>query len=593
MNPKLFFLGLFLYQLIFIFQGIDFLDEGFTGTFYQQFYAAPSSVEYNFMFWLSGLIGGTFTCMFPDAGLLGLRFLSILFTTSTIIIVYNLLKNYLNRGHLKIGLLLVTMCVCHNPKIFHYNFLSILLYSATASLLFNGLKKDKLILLLLAGAFVGLDVFSRLPSLVNLGLVVAIGYYAFINQIPLKKVIFQALAFFTGFCLSVAGIVLLMKSMGQWDVFVNAFKLVTQMGQSDGETAYSLTKLIRQSVGSYNDAFFFTIYILALIVIAAVGPEYLKQKFKLDKWVLATVKYASLLLALLIMLKGLEILMRFYVGLTIITFVLIMFSGVKKDIKTLMLISTYICLTYALGSSAGIFTAGVHIFWLAIPIAIDYILNLRSFNYRFWLSTKNNETLSDEAAVHEPQFRLIKSAIIWISIIGGFYHQWFYPMHDETSRLGMFYQIDNRYVRGIYTTKERVDATNELLRASAQYVKPGDYVLAFHSLPIYHYMTNTKPFTRSPMPWYYVSGAFKTQLYKAVEDTKILPVVVMQKIKTTPNDHSDWPDAWPSDPVFHKPETDIRTIRQEQYMDEFLKKYDYHAAWENDLFKIMVTTQKP
>ena len=49
-----------------------------------------------------------------------------------------------------------------------------------------------------------------------------------------------------------------------------------------------------------------------------------------------------------------------------------------------MLIGTYITFTYALGSSAGIFTAGVHIFWLSIPIAIDYILDLKNLNYRFW-----------------------------------------------------------------------------------------------------------------------------------------------------------------------------------------------------------------
>ncbi len=593
LNTKVFFFILFLYQFIFIFQGIDFLDEGFTATFYQQFFDAPSSVEYNFMFWLSGLIGGTFNCLFPDTGLLGLRFLSIIFTMSTIIIVYNLFKNYLNKGHLKIGLLLVTLAVAHNPKIFHYNFLSILLYSATASLLFNGLKKNKWWLFLLSGFMVGLDVFSRLPSLVNLGLIAAIGYYGFINKTAFKNIFLQVLAFIVGFGLGVAGVVTLMKSMGHWDDFVNAFKLVTQMGQSDGETAYSLSKLIRQSINSYNDAFFFTVYILALIVIAAIGPGYLKDKFKLNNWIVNAVKYISLLLALLIMLKGLEILMRFYVGLTIITFVLILFSNASKEIKTLMLISTYICLTYALGSSAGIFTAGVHIFWLSIPIAIDYILNLKTFSYRFWLTTQNREDVSDESSVQEPQFRLIKTAIVAISIIGGIYHQWFYPMHDETSRLGMFYSIDNKNVKGILTTKERVDATNELLKASEQYVKPGDYALAFHSLPIYHFMTQTKPFTRNPMPWYYVSGAFKTQLYKAVEDTKVLPAVIVQKIKTTPNDHGDWPDAWPSDPIFHKPETDLRTIRQQEYIDEFLNKYGYHAAWENDLFKIMITERKP
>ncbi|MGZ8550465.1 MAG: glycosyltransferase family 39 protein [Chitinophagaceae bacterium] len=195
MNTRAFFLLLFLYQLIFIFQGLDFLDEGFTATFYQQFYNDPASVTYNFMFWLSGLIGGTFYYLFPDTGLLGLRFLSILFTMSTILLVYNLLKNYLNKTNLKIGLLLVTMCVCQNPKIFHYNFLSIVLYTATASLLFNGLKKNNRWMLLLSGAMVGLDVFARIPSLVNLGLVVAIAFYGYLNKTAVKNIILQIIFF--------------------------------------------------------------------------------------------------------------------------------------------------------------------------------------------------------------------------------------------------------------------------------------------------------------------------------------------------------------------------------------------------------------
>lgn len=592
MNTKVFFLLLFLYQLIFIFQGMDFLDEGFTATFYQQFFNDPTSVQYNFMFWLSGLIGGTFACLFPDSGLLGLRFLSIVFTMSAILIVYSLLKSYLNKTHLKIGLALVTFCVSQNPKIFHYNFLSIFLYTATASLLFHGLTKNKWWLLLLSGAFVGMDVFARLPSLVNLGLLIVIAYHGFIHKTPLKRVVIQGFSFVAGFCLAVAGVLFAMKMMGHLEIFINAFKMVTQMGKSDGESAYSLATLVRNFLKSYSDAFFFTLYILALIVIAATAPGYLKEKLKFPNWVGNFVRFFCLIVALLIMLKGLEILMRFYIGITMITFVLIFFSKASKEYKTLMLIGTYISCTYALGSSAGIFTAGVHIFWIAIPIAIDFILNMKAFDYTFALTTGNNASITNDAFVKAPQFQQIKSSIIVISIIGCFYHQWFYPLHDESSRFGMFSSIDNRYVKGIFTTKQRVDETTVLLNASSNYVKPGDYVLAFHSFPIFHFMTNTKPYTGNPMPWYYVSSVFKTQLDKAVEDTKTLPVVIVQKIKTTPNDHRDWPDAWPSDPIFRKPETDIRTIRQQAYLDEFLNKYGYHTAWENDLFKIMITDTK-
>ncbi|HUM64378.1 MAG TPA: hypothetical protein PLV32_00955 [Chitinophagaceae bacterium] len=39
-----FILLVVLYQVIFMFQGMDFLDEGFTATFYQQFFNDPASV---------------------------------------------------------------------------------------------------------------------------------------------------------------------------------------------------------------------------------------------------------------------------------------------------------------------------------------------------------------------------------------------------------------------------------------------------------------------------------------------------------------------------------------------------------------------
>ena len=95
------------------------------------------------------------------------------------------------------------------------------------------------------------------------------------------------------------------------------------------------------------------------------------------------------------------------------------------------------------------------------------------------------------------------------------------------------------------------------------------------------------------MPWYYQSAAFKMQLYKAVDRTKTLPVVVMHKIKITPNDHANWPDPWPSDPIFRTPEKDPKAIKQEEIMDEFLNKYAYKTVWENDIFKIMIPGVKP
>ena len=126
MNTKVFFFLLFLYQVIFIFQGVDLSDEGFYATFYQQIFKDPEATQYNFMFWFSGIVAGAFDYVFHGLGIWGMRFAGVLVTTSTIIITYNLLKKYLNPGHLKLGLLMVLLFINNNLKEIHYNDLSAL-----------------------------------------------------------------------------------------------------------------------------------------------------------------------------------------------------------------------------------------------------------------------------------------------------------------------------------------------------------------------------------------------------------------------------------------------------------------------------------
>ena len=143
MNTKVFFFLLFFYQVLFIFQGVDLSDEGFYATFYQQIYNNPEATQYNFMFWFSGIVGGAFDYVFHGLGIWGMRLAGVLVTTSTIIVTYNLLKKYLNPGHLKLGLLMVLLFINNNLKEIHYNDLSALFNMLTILYLFTGLKENK------------------------------------------------------------------------------------------------------------------------------------------------------------------------------------------------------------------------------------------------------------------------------------------------------------------------------------------------------------------------------------------------------------------------------------------------------------------
>src|SRR5690349_23656270 len=101
MNTALFFGLIFIYLVIFSFQGLDFLDEGFIVTYYQQIFKAPETVEYNSMFWFSGVVGGIYYKLFPNMGLWGFRLLGAINITFTLFLSYRLLKKYLDYGFVK------------------------------------------------------------------------------------------------------------------------------------------------------------------------------------------------------------------------------------------------------------------------------------------------------------------------------------------------------------------------------------------------------------------------------------------------------------------------------------------------------------
>src|SRR5450432_2535429 len=109
MNDKLFFVLIIFVQFIFIFQGLDFTDSGFDADFYSRIFNDPSTVQYNFMYWFTGIIGGIWLKLFPGLGILGLRIAGVLITTSTCLITYSLLRKYLRTGPLRLSLLFIIL----------------------------------------------------------------------------------------------------------------------------------------------------------------------------------------------------------------------------------------------------------------------------------------------------------------------------------------------------------------------------------------------------------------------------------------------------------------------------------------------------
>jgi hypothetical protein len=224
--------------------------------------------------------------------------------------------------------------------------------------------------------------------------------------------------------------------------------------------------------------------------------------------------------------------------------------------------------------------------WLSFPIAIDYLLSIKSIDADFKFQTAH-ATASPKIVISNNQMRLIMKGGLVIILFLCVYHIFNYPyFYDHHRRTEMVHGIDNKNMKHIYTSKGRADAINELLTTSSSYMKKDDYVLAFDAIPMFHFMTETKAFLKNPCPSFYSTGIFTDEMNNAIEN-KPLPVVVRQKVKTA-HEGSKWPEEIVINDYF----TEEKNIGRNEYFNSFLQKYQYEEVWSNEIFAILVPKGK-
>jgi hypothetical protein len=587
-GEKTFFLILFLYQFLFIFQGIDFTDEGFYGTFYQQIFRNPASVQYNFMYWLSGIIGGAYMYLFPSFGLLGIRLGGIFATTLTIIISYNLLKKYLDIRNLKIGLFTATVIISNDPKSLFYDNLSALFFVIMAYFLFNGLQRNKLLNFFYCGIFLSLNTFTKLSNIADASLGATILYAGYLNKTSIKYLLKQIGSSIAGFSISTVILIIVMKLIGHLGIFLNCIALVREMGKSH-ENTHGLLKLIRLFRYEYSHAIIYAIIILTTAIIAA----FIVKKFK-GKHNAPQITYISgfsiLAISLFLTSKGTYVhaylLLNIVTGLALIAalFIIINKNNPNKNIKILAFAGATMVIILPLGSDFGMYAAGRYALWILLPIAIDHYLTLNSFPINIRLGTvsvKTDKFFSPSSPVFLPKKQILVickwgiGILIILFIFIALNNTW----QDSSDRTKMVYLVNNKYLKGVFTTKEKSELINDLLVNSTKYIKKNDYVLAYDEIPLFYALTETRPFMHNSWTKLYDRNVFRSELQKEIDEKKLLPVVVYQKIMTLSN---KWPDV-----TGDNKDWDLNQPRN-FYIKQFLDKYHYKIAWESIAFRIYV-----
>ena len=99
------------YYMLVALQGLDYADEGFSLTFYQQIFSHPEDVEYLFLYYLTGLLGGVWELLFGGWGNYGFRLFFALVSGCNVLVAFSILRRYLPVSTVLLGCLALFLYV--------------------------------------------------------------------------------------------------------------------------------------------------------------------------------------------------------------------------------------------------------------------------------------------------------------------------------------------------------------------------------------------------------------------------------------------------------------------------------------------------
>jgi len=228
------YLLLFIYPLLFIWQGLDVTDSGFFLSNYQLFFE-DGNIRSVHVAWLTNVIGGIWWNLFGNLGVIGFKLLWVLMIWIGFYLAYRLLKPYTSKHLLGWALLITLLAVTNRGgNWFNYNTMTSVLYMAGAWTLMEGLRQHSRSFLIASGFLLGISVFARLPNILAIGLAAIIVIHGILNNRSLRTIINDLLFFSLGVLISSSVVLIAMEWLEHRQLFIEAVQhLFSQAKKAD------------------------------------------------------------------------------------------------------------------------------------------------------------------------------------------------------------------------------------------------------------------------------------------------------------------------------------------------------------------------
>ena len=539
---------LILYQMLGVFFGMDVADAGFYLTFYDNIFTHPESVQYNFMYYLSGVIGGTFQSLFPSMGMCGMRLLGLAFNTLCAVILYFALRRHVDERALTLGCALVVTSFIAPPYTFCYDLCTIVFYVLAITLLWHGMKRNRNWLVALAGVAAGLNILVRIPNVLGLSMALLpfIRYFAERRclNISWKTALSQTAMFLIGAILSVAIVLALLPEL-HYTCFLNVLRDLRDIASdSSGTASHTTGQMIMTQLKFYGTE------LLVAAKLAVPVIVYWSAHTRLsNKWLSWAIKLAALGIFIWFIYRMHPLQPLWVMCLAGGIMVMIKHWHSHTGLAWMALLGIGMMLVMPLGSD-GAYNNGTIIAWALAPVAALW-----------WLHRSR------------VAFPLALIAVCAVRMVtGGAYFDGG-PLWHKT------YTIDNDRAAHIYTTKERAEVLNTMLHGIAPHVKEGSTLMAYGSTPLVNYLTHTRP---------YIGCSWVEQLSAPMLEKKLaqapkagFPLVLQQKFNTLGMYWSEPNDRFKTDYVYQDTYRDNRKL---EVLNKFLEYGKYQVIYEDSHF---------
>lgn len=470
--------------------GLDVCDSGFYMTFYARILDAPGTVGYNFMYYLSGLVGGTLLHLFPGMGMLGMRLAGIVAVVASMWLAFLYLRTLFRPSAVILALVVIAFSYILIPIALCNDMLAIMLWVAAAVLLCQGLMRDNAWLVALSGLVMGVNIFTRVPDVLALGLLVLLP--ALYGGGHRGRLMLAGLA---GAVAGVGLMVALMWGLGHLSIFLdNMTDLHALATGQKGASTHSVAFMLLAQLDFYKTELWVGVkYGIVAWLYVKVGDWI---ELRPLRWLL---RLTCIVLVVWFTLRTNIVRPVWILAVAGCIYVIVMGNPQQRLAAWTGL---YTVLVFPVGSDGYACNSGTLVTLLALPVAAS-----------LWIDNHGRDLLVAFALVCA--FKMVTGDI--------YFDQG--PVWQKTAT------VHNPRVAGIHTTPQRAAVVNGMLAGIAPWVSAGDTLMVYGSMPVVNYMTATRPYMGCSWPELLSAGLLRSKLDKAAH-SQPLPAVLRQRFNT-------------------------------------------------------------